>query len=137
MAEGRFTLPTGSFSAEELTAIFNTLPMDITFVDKDDRVRFFSQTADRAFPRTVSVLGRNVSNCHPPASVHIVESIVNDFKSGKKDHEDFWIQMGERLIHIRYFALRSPKGDYLGVVETTQDIAPLKAVTGEKRLMSE
>ena len=135
--EGRFTLPTGSFSAEELTAIFNTLPLDITFVDKDDRVRFFSQTPDRAFPRTVSVLGRNVSNCHPPASVHVVESIVNDFKSGKKDHEDFWIGMGGRLIHIRYFALRSPQGDYLGVVETTQDIAPLKDITGEKRLMSE
>ncbi len=136
-AEGRFTLPTGSFNAEELTAIFNTLPLDITFVDADDRVRFFSQTADRAFPRTVSVLGRNVSNCHPPASVHIVESIVNDFKSGKKDHEDFWIGMGERLIHIRYFALRSPEGKYLGVVETTQDIAPLKGITGEKRLLSE
>ena len=134
---GRFTLPTGSFSAEELTAIFNTLPLDITFVDKEDRVRFFSQTPDRAFPRTVSVLGRNVSNCHPPASVHVVESIVNDFKSGRKDHEDFWIGMGGRLIHIRYFALRSPEGEYLGVVETTQDIAPLKAITGEKRLMSE
>ena len=133
----KVTLATGSFKPEELAALFNTLPLDITFVDKDDRVRFFSQTKDRAFPRTVSVLGREVSNCHPPASVHIVEKIVNDFKSGRKDHEDFWIQMGGRLIHIRYFALRGEKGEYLGVVETTQDIAPLKQVSGEKRLMSE
>ena len=77
-----------------------------------------------------------MSNCHPPASVHIVEKIVSDFKSGRKDHEDFWIQMGGRLIHIRYFALRGDQGEYLGVVETTQDIAPLKAISGEKRLLS-
>ncbi|MDD4080844.1 MAG: DUF438 domain-containing protein [Eubacteriales bacterium] len=134
---GKVILPTGSFMAEELAALFNTLPLDITFVDKDDKVRFFSQTKDRAFPRTLSVLGRDVSNCHPPASVHIVEKIVNDFKSGRKDHEDFWIGMGGRLIHIRYFALRGARGEYLGVVETTQDIAPLKAISGEKRLMSE
>ncbi|MDD3109248.1 MAG: DUF438 domain-containing protein [Eubacteriales bacterium] len=132
----RVILPTGSFRLEELAAIFGTLPMDITFVDRDDKVRFFSQTKDRAFPRTLSVLGRDVSNCHPPASVHIVEKIVSDFKSGRKDHEDFWIQMGGRLIHIRYFALRGDQGEYLGVVETTQDIAPLKAISGEKRLLS-
>ncbi len=136
-AEGRISLPTGSFDARELTALLNAIPFDVTFVDKEDRVRFFSQGKERVFPRTLSVLGRNVSNCHPPASVHIVEQIVNDFKSGRKDHEDFWIQMGEKLIHIRYFALRGSDGEYLGVAETTQDIAPLKAVTGEKRLMSE
>ncbi len=94
-----------------MAAIFNTLPMDITFVDRDGRVRFSSRTPNRAFPCTVSVLGRNVSNCHPLASVHIVESIVNDFKSGKKDHEDFWIQMGGRLIRIRCFALGTPRAN--------------------------
>jgi len=134
-AEGAVRLPTGDFQPAELAAVLNTLPLDMTFVDKDDRVRFFSQGKERAFPRTVSVLGRNVSNCHPPASVHIVESIVSDFKSGRKDHEDFWIQMGEQLIHIRYFAVRGEQGEYLGVLETTQNIAPLKAITGEKRLM--
>ncbi len=133
--EGAVRLPTGDFSPAELAAVLNTLPLDMTFVDKDDRVRFFSQGKERAFPRTVSVLGRNVSNCHPPASVHIVEKIVGDFRSGKKDHEDFWIQLEERLIHIRYFAVRGGQGEYLGVLETTQDIAPLKTITGEKRLL--
>ena len=133
---GRISLPTGDFTAGELTAIFNTLPLDITFVDKDNKVRFFSQTPDRPFPRTKSVLGRDVSNCHPPASVHIVEQIVADLKSGKKDYEDFWIQMKGMFILIRYFALRSETGEFLGVLETTQDIAPIKEIVGEKRLMS-
>jgi len=130
------TLPTGSFTAVELAAVLNTLPLDMTFVDKDNKVRFFSQGKERAFPRTVSVLGRDVSNCHPPASVHIVEKIVEDLRAGRKDNEDFWIQLGEQLVHIRYFAVRGKKGEYLGVLETTQNIAPLKLIEGEKRLMS-
>lgn len=135
-AAGDIRLPTGSFSAEELSALFNALPMDITFVDKDNKVRYFSQGKERVFPRTVSVLGRDVKNCHPPASVHIVEKIVEDLRAGRKDHEDFWIRMGEKLILIRYFAIRSSEGEFLGVGETTQDIAPLQAITGEKRLVS-
>ena len=130
------TLPTGSFTAVELAAVLNTLPLDMTFVDKDNKVRFFSQGKERAFPRTVSVLGRDVSNCHPPASVHIVEKIVDDLRAGRKDNEDFWIKLGEQLVHIRYFAVRGKKGEYLGVLETTQNIAPLKLIEGEKRLMS-
>ena len=136
LENGRLSLPTGDFTVKELAVLLNTLPLDLTFVDKEGRVRYFSQGAERAFPRTLSVLGREVSNCHPPKSVHIVEQIVEDLKAGRKDHEDFWIQMGEKLIHIRYFALRGPEGDYLGVLETTQNIAPLKKITGEKRLMS-
>lgn len=134
--EGEIKLPTGSFSAVELSALFNALPVDITFVDKDNKVRYFSQGRERVFPRTVSVLGRDVKNCHPPASVHIVEQIVEDLRAGRKDHEDFWIRMGEKLILIRYFALRSPEGEFLGVGETTQDIAPLQKITGEKRLVN-
>ncbi len=134
--EGGVRLPTGSFSAEELSALFNALPIDITFVDKDNRVRYFSQGRERVFPRTVSVLGRDVKNCHPPASVHVVEQIVEDLRAGRKDHEDFWIRMGEKLILIRYFAVRGPGGEFLGVAETTQDIAPLQKITGEKRLLS-
>ena len=136
-AAGDIRLPTGSFTAEELSALFNALPIDITFVDKDNKVRYFSQGKERVFPRTVSVLGRDVKNCHPPASVHIVEKIVEDLRAGRKDHEDFWIRMGEKFILIRYFAIRSPEGEFLGVGETTQDIAPLQAITGEKRLMSQ
>lgn len=134
--EGGIRLSTGSFDAEELSALLNALPIDITFVDRDNRVRYFSQGRERVFPRAVSVLGRDVKNCHPPASVHVVEKIVEDLRAGTKDHEDFWIKMGEKLILIRYFAVRSPQGEFLGVGETTQDIAPLKRITGEKRLMS-
>ncbi|ROR27214.1 hypothetical protein EDD66_107128 [Mobilisporobacter senegalensis] len=134
---GAITFPTGVLKVEEIIRMLDTLPLDITFVDKDDTVKYFSQGADRIFPRTKSVIGRNVSNCHPPASVHIVEKIVEDFKSGKKDHEDFWINMAGRLVYIRYFAVRSETGEYLGVLEVTQDIKPIQEITGEKRLVSE
>ena len=134
-APGVITLPTGSLKTEELVRLLNLLPIDITFVDKDDTVKYFSQGAERIFPRTKSIIGRNVSNCHPPASVHIVEKLVEDFKSGAKDGEDFWIQMGPNYILIRYFAVRSERGEYLGVLEVTQNIAPLREITGEKRLV--
>lgn len=134
---GDISLPTGFLSVTELTHLLDTLPIDITFVGKDDTVRYFSQAAERVFPRTKAIIGREVSNCHPPASVHIVEDIVADLKSGKKDHEDFWIKMGEKYIYIRYFAVRDEKGEYLGVLEVTQNIAPIQKIDGEKRLVSE
>ena len=134
---GLIKLPSGEFQVEELTAMLNTLPFDITFVNKDDVVRYFSEGKERAFPRTKAIIGRNVSNCHPPASVHIVEQIVEDFKTGRKDQEDFWIQLAGKYILIRYYAVRSQKGEYLGVLEVTQDIKPIQEITGEKRLMSE
>ncbi|WFR56456.1 DUF438 domain-containing protein [Anaerocolumna sp. AGMB13025] len=134
---GIITFPTGVLRTEELIRLLDTLPFDITFVDKDDVVKYFSQSAERIFPRTKAVIGRNVSNCHPPASVHIVEQIVADFKSGKKDHEDFWIRMGDKFILIRYYAVRSEAGEYLGVLEVTQDIKPIQEITGEKRLVSQ
>lgn len=134
---GLVTLPSGEFKLEELTCMLNTLPFDITFVDKDDVVKFFSEGKERTFPRTKAIIGRNVSNCHPPASVHIVEKIVEDFKSGEKDQEDFWINMAGKFILIRYYAVRNSEGEYLGVLEVTQDIKPIQEITGEKRLMSE
>lgn len=134
---GLIKLPSGEFKVEELTAMLNTLPFDITFVNKDDVVKYFSEGKERAFPRTKAIIGRNVSNCHPPASVHIVEQIVEDFKAGTKDQEDFWIQMAGKYILIRYYAVRSLKGEYLGVLEVTQDIKPIQEITGEKRLLSE
>lgn len=134
---GVITLPTGVFRTEELIQLLNTLPFDITFVDKDDVVKYFSQSSERVFPRTKAVIGRNVSNCHPPASVHIVEQIVADFKSDKKDHEDFWIKMGDKYILIRYYAVRNEEGQYLGVLEVTQDIKPIQEITGEKRLVAQ
>jgi hypothetical protein len=131
---GAIILPTGVFNIKELTHMLNILPIDITFVGSDDTVKYFSQSSERIFARTKTIIGRNVSNCHPPASVHIVEQIVEDFKSGKKDHEDFWIKMGDKYVYIRYFAVRDEEGIYLGVVEVTQNIKSIQEITGEKRL---
>lgn len=134
---GSINLPTGFFSLTELNRVLDALPLDITFVGKDDTVRYFSQGSERVFPRTKAIIGRKVANCHPPASVHIVEGIIDDFKAGKKDHEDFWIRMGDKFVYIRYFAVRDETGEYLGVLEVTQDIAPIQAIAGEKRLVTQ
>lgn len=130
-------MPSGVFRRQELVSMLDTLPFDITFVDKDDRVRYFSQAEDRIFPRSKSIIGREVVNCHPPKSVHVVEKIVDDFKAGRKNHEDFWIRMGPRFVLIRYYAVRDEAGGYLGTVEVTQDIGPIRQIDGEKRLMDE
>jgi DUF438 domain-containing protein len=135
--KGYHKFETGILSGEEIEAIMNTLPVDITFVDKDGTVKYFTQGKERIFPRTKAVIGRQVQNCHPPASVHIVEQIVEDLKSGKKDQEDFWIRMGDRYVSIRYFAVRDKNGEFLGTLEFTQDIAPIQAIKGEKRLVAE
>ena len=134
---GVITLPTGILKTEELVRMLDTLPIDITFVDKDDTVKYFSQGAERVFPRTKAIIGRKVSNCHPPASVHIVEKLVEDFRDGRKDQEDFWIKMGDKYILIRYFAVRSEAGEYLGVLEVTQNIRPIQEISGEKRLVED
>lgn len=135
--EGLIKLPSGIFNTEQLTWMLNTLPFDITFVDKDDFVKYFSEGKERTFIRTRSIIGRNVSNCHPPASVHIVEKIVSDFKTGRKDQEDFWIKLGDKFVLIRYYAVRNDQGEYLGVLEVTQDIKEIQQIVGEKRLVSE
>lgn len=134
--KGYIKFDTGILSTEEIGALLNTLPLDITFVDKDGLVKYFSQGKERIFPRTKSIIGREVSNCHPPASVHIVEQIVEDLKSGKKDHEDFWIKMRGQFVYIRYFAVRNDQGEFLGTLEVTQNIQPITELIGEKRLMS-
>lgn len=134
---GYLHFETGTLTPEEIRSMFNTLPIDITFVDKEGIVKYFSQGKERVFPRPKTIIGRNVQNCHPPASVHIVEKIVEDLQSGRKDHEDFWIRMGPRYVHIRYFAVRNENGEYLGTMEVTQDIQPIQEITGEKRLLSD
>ncbi|MCS7114152.1 MAG: DUF438 domain-containing protein [Nitrososphaerota archaeon] len=136
MPEGVLQFETGSLSSEEVEAILNTLPVDITFVDKDDKVKFFSKGEKRIFVRTKAVLGRKVQLCHPQKSVHVVNRILEAFKKGEKDVAEFWIQMGGRLIHIRYFAVRDRNGKYLGTLEVTQDITDIKRIEGEKRLLN-
>lgn len=128
---------TGSFTLTELEAMLNTLPVDITFVGKDDTVRYFSNSSERIFERTKAVLGRDVHNCHPPKSLHVVNRIVEDFKSGARDHADFWIQSRGMFVYIRYFAVRSPEGEYLGTLEVTQNVQPMRDLEGEKRILDD
>ncbi|HIE05875.1 MAG TPA: DUF438 domain-containing protein [bacterium (Candidatus Stahlbacteria)] len=133
--EGLIDLETGMMAREEVVAVLNSLPVDITFVDKDDRVRYFSQTRDRIFVRTKAVLGREVQKCHPEKSVYIVNKILEDFRAGKRDVAQFWLNLKGRLIYIRYFPVRDEKGKYLGCLEVTQDITEIKNIEGEKRLL--
>jgi DUF438 domain-containing protein len=130
-------LPTGSLQLEQMVAMFQTLPVDLTFVDSEDRVRFYSEGKSRVFPRTNSVLGREVVNCHPPKSMHIVQRILDDFRSGKRETADFWIDMRGRKIYIRYFALKNSEGNYLGCLEVTQDITEIQKIEGQSRLLDE
>ncbi len=129
--------PTGVLKPEEINLIFNHLPVDITYVDKDDIVKYFSGSPERIFARPKTIIGRKVQNCHPPASINIVEKILDDFKQGRKDSESFWINLGDKYVYIRYFAVRDEEGNYVGTMEVTQDIRPLQAIKGEKRLLSE
>jgi len=136
-AEGdAIRLPSGSLTVEELLSILNTLPVDLTFVDRNDKVNYFTQGRERIFDRNRAILGRDVRLCHPPSSVHVVEQILGDFKSGKEKSAAFWIQMQGRFIHIEYFALRNPQGDYLGTLEVSQDLSEKRALQGEQRLLS-
>lgn len=134
---GYVKFETGILSSKEINCILNTIPGDMTFVDKDNIVKYFSQGKDRIFPRTKAVIGRSVENCHPPASVNVVDRLVDDLKSGKKDSESFWIKMGEKFVLISYYAVRDEKGEFLGTLEFSHDIAPIQGITGEKRLLSE
>jgi len=132
--DGYIKFESGILNFKEIEAMLNTLPIDITFVDKDGIVKYFSMGKERIFARTKAVIGRKVQNCHPPASVHVVEKIVEDLKSGKKEHEDFWIKKGDLYVLIRYFAVRDKDGEFVGILEVSQNIAPIQAITGEKRL---
>lgn len=128
-------LPTGTMKMEEIIALFQVLPVDLTFVDKDDRVRFFSEGKERVFPRTKSVIGREVVNCHPPKSMHMVQQILDDFRSGARSEADFWIDLRGKKVYIRYFALKNEVGEYLGCLEVTQDITAIQAIKGQNRLL--
>ncbi len=133
--EGLLQFETGSLSKEEAEAILDTLPIDISFIDKDDRVKYFNKAEKRIFVRTKAVIGRTVQMCHPQESVHIVNRIIEAFRKGEKDSAEFWITLDNRLVHIRYFAVRDKDGRYLGTMEATQDLTDIKKIEGQKRLL--
>lgn len=135
-AEGYIRLETGILSVQQLELLMSHLPVDLTYIDKDDVVRFFSHGKDRIFARTKAVIGRTVQNCHPPQSVHIVNELLADFKSGKKDVEDFWIPFKDKFVYIRYFAIRDEAGQYQGTLEFTQNVSEIRNLEGQKRIMS-
>ena len=133
--EGEITFETGSMNKDELEAMLNSLPIDITFVDKKDTVRYFSQPKERLFPRAMAVIGRKLQQCHPQKSVHLLNQILDEFKSGERDLAEFWVDVKGRKIHIRYFAVRDSSGKYLGCVGVDQDITDIQKLEGEKRLL--
>ncbi|WP_379128594.1 DUF438 domain-containing protein [Paenibacillus sp. sgz500958] len=135
--QGFIRFETGLLSLHQLETVLNHLPVDLTFIDENDVVRYFSHGKERIFARTKAVIGRTVQNCHPPQSVHVVEKLLEDFKSGVKDAEDFWIAIKDKFIYIRYFAVRDAEGKYMGTLEFTQNIAPIRALEGQKRILSE
>ena len=135
--DNEISLPTGKLRLKELMSILNTLPVDITFVDNEDKVRYFSDSKERIFLRTKSVIGIKVQNCHPPQSLEAVEEILKSFKEGKRDTVDFWINQEGKFMYIRYFAVRDEGGSYLGTLEVSQDLTEIKNLEGEKRLDAE
>jgi len=133
---GHIQLPSGGFTIEELLAVLNTLPVDMTFVDRNDKVKYFSQNKDRIFQRNRAILNRDVRHCHPPSSTHIVDKIIEDFKSGRESQAPFWINMGGKMIYIEYFALRNEKNEYIGTLEVSHNVTAYRELEGEKRILS-
>ena len=128
--------PAGSLSPGQLRGIMGVIPFDLTFVDADDRVQYFTQHEDGIFPRSTTVIGRKVQHCHPPKSVEIVERVVSDFRERRQDVAEFWLEMGGRFVHIRYFAVRGADGEYLGTLEVMQDVTSIRGLEGERRLLN-
>lgn len=135
--EGEYKIKTetGQLSLEDVLLIFNALPVDITFVDENNKVKYFSDNEYRIFPRSPAVIGREVKNCHPPASMDKVEEIVENFRSGKENTAKFWINIKNRKVLIQYFALRDKDNNYKGVLEVSQDITEIQSLQGERRLL--
>ena len=132
---GMINLETGNLTVEQIKLLFNHLPVDITFVDENDKVAYFSSPRKRIFPRAKSIIGRNVQNCHPPESVHVVEKIIQAFRNGTKNEASFWIGTKGEMLLIQYFAIRDENGNYKGVVEVSQEIGGIQKLGGEKRIL--
>ncbi len=134
---GEVSFGSGTLTLEQLELLFNHLPVDTTFVDEHDRVRFFSESPNRIFVRSRAIIGRSVQLCHPQDSVHIVQEILDDFRAGKRESAEFWLNLGGKMVLIKYFAVRNSRGKYLGCLEVSQDITEIKNIKGEKRLLED
>jgi DUF438 domain-containing protein len=132
---GPLDLDTGALTPAQVNLLLKNLPVDVTFVDEMDRVLYYSATAERIFPRSAAIIGRKVQKCHPPASVHVVNRILESFREGRRDVAEFWIEMRGRFIHIRYFAVRDENKKYKGCLEVSQDVTAIRGLKGEKRLL--
>jgi len=135
VSEAVLNFETGNLTKQQLEAVLNTLPVDITFVDANDTVQYFNKPEKRFFVRTKAVIGRKVAKCHPEKSLHIVSRIVESFKTGKKNVADFWLTLNGRFLFIRFFAVRDSSGKYLGAIEVVQDVTEIRKLEGEKRLL--
>ncbi|MFW9987118.1 MAG: PAS domain-containing protein [Candidatus Odinarchaeota archaeon] len=120
---------------ELIELIIDTLPLEMSFIDLEDKVKYYSKGDKRIFKRTPSVIGKKVQNCHPPKSLDKVNAILNDFKNNKRDFAEFWIPLSDLFLYIRYFPVRDKEGHYLGTLEVTQEISKIQTLKGEKRLL--
>ncbi|EGW37451.1 DUF438 domain-containing protein [Desulfosporosinus sp. OT] len=136
VTDAEISFETGVLTQKQLNLLLNNLPVDITFVDEQDRVRYFTFGKERIFQRSKAIIGRQVQNCHPPDSVHIVQKILEDFRSGQNDSANFWLHLGDKYVYIQYFALRDEHGNYAGTIEVSQDIQRIQQIQGEKRIYS-
>lgn len=134
-AKDNLALDTGTLTAEQVNLILTHLPVDVTFVDEADEVRYYSATKDRIFARAPGIIGKRVQECHPSKSVHVVNKILGEFKAGTRDAAEFWMTHGEQFVHIRYFALRDGDGNYRGTLEVSQEVSGVRALEGERRLL--
>jgi len=133
--ETKIPLDTGALTPIQINLMLKALPFDMTFVDENGKVAYYSEGKERIFPRSPGIIGRDVANCHPPKSVHIVENIVQQLKSGEKDEAEFWLQMNGLFVHIRYFPIFDDEGVFRGIMEVSQEISGIRALEGERRLL--
>lgn len=131
----RIPLSRGKLSPAQIDLLLKNLPVDITFVDENDRVCYFSDTKERIFPRSPAIIGRTVQNCHPPKSVFVVNDILKSFREKRKDKAEFWIRMNGKFIHIRYFPVYDQTGEYRGVIEVSQEVSHIRSLKGERRIL--
>ena len=134
--EEKLNVTTGQLTLEQINLIYQHMPVDLSYVDENELVCFYTDTKHRVFPRSKNVIGRDVKNCHPKASVHIVEEIIKKFRSGEQDKAEFWINKPDLFIYIIYYAVRDENGKFRGVLEMMQDCTHIRSLQGSQTLLT-